>query len=157
LYHAELATQSSTVGNASFDANYLFAELGAQYNGVVAKLGYEVLGSDDGNFGFSTPLATLHKFNGWSDQFLATPNQGLTDLYVSLSTKALGGKWLAVLHKFNADDASETVDELGSELNLQYTTNIAKNFNGGIKIAKYSGDSGRVDADKIWLWIGTKF
>ena len=28
-----------------------------------------------------TPLATLHKFNGWADLFLTTPNAGLEDAY----------------------------------------------------------------------------
>ena len=157
LYHLELASQSSDVATSSFDANYMFAELGGQYKGVTVKLGYEVLGSDDGNYGFATPLATLHKFNGWSDQFLGTPNQGLKDMYLSLASAGLGGKWLAVLHTFEADSASETVDDLGTELNLQYTTKFAKHYNVGIKYASYQGDSGRVDADKIWAWIGTKF
>jgi hypothetical protein len=157
LYHLEFATQSSDVAATSFDADYMFAELGGQYSGVTVKLGYEVLGSDDGNYGFSTPLATLHKFNGWSDQFLATPREGLKDLYLSLSSSAFGGKWIAVMHKFDADDASDVVDDLGTELNLQYTTKFAEKFNLGLKYAKYNGESGRVDADKIWLWIGTKF
>ena len=34
------------------------------------SVGYEVLGSDNG-VGFYTPLATLAKFNGWADAFLA--------------------------------------------------------------------------------------
>lgn len=157
LYHLEFATQSSDVAATSFDADYMFAELGGQYSGVTIKLGYEVLGSDDGNYGFSTPLATLHKFNGWSDQFLATPSEGLKDLYLSLSSSALGGNWVATIHKFDADEASDVVDDLGTELNLQYTTKIAENFNLGFKYAKYNGESGRVDADKIWLWLGTKF
>ncbi|MFT6269982.1 MAG: hypothetical protein ACJAVV_002810 [Alphaproteobacteria bacterium] len=157
LYHAEVASQKSDVDAVSFSANYLFAELGAQYSGVTAKLGYEVLGSDNGSYGFATPLATLHKFNGWSDQFLATPQQGLTDIYLSASTKALGGNLLAVYHKFDADDASETVDDLGSEINLQYTTKIASHYTAAIKYAKYNGESGRVDADKIWVWLSTKF
>lgn len=157
LYHLEFATQSSDVAATSFDADYMFAELGGQYSGVTIKLGYEVLGSDDGNYGFSTPLATLHKFNGWSDQFLATPSEGLKDLYLSLSSSALGGNWVAAIHKFDADEASDVVDDLGTELNLQYTTKIAEKFNLGFKYAKYNGESGRVDADKIWLWVGTKF
>jgi hypothetical protein len=157
LYHLELASQSSDTATSSFDANYVFAELGAQFKSVTAKFGYEVLGSDDGNFGFATPLATLHKFNGWSDQFLGTPSQGLKDMYVSVSTAGFGGKWLAVMHKFEADSATTTVDDLGTELNLQYTTKFAKHYNVGIKYAGYKGDSGRVDADKVWVRLGTKF
>ena len=55
-----------------YDANYYLAELGAGYKGVTGTLGYEVLAADDG-VGFQTPYATLHKFQGWADQFLAKP------------------------------------------------------------------------------------
>ncbi len=44
-------------------------------------VGYELLGSDDGVAAFQTPLATLHKFNGFADQFLVTPAGGLQDIY----------------------------------------------------------------------------
>ena len=107
--------------------------------------------------GFQIPLATLHKFNGWSDQFLGTPSQGLEDLYVSLGGKLGGGNWLAVYHDFSADDASPTVDDLGSEINLQYVKAINKHYKLGVKYASYSGESGRVDADKLWLWLNVGF
>ena len=84
-YSVEYATQSSESGVTSYDADYLLAEVGTKFSGIGLKLGYELLGSDDGNYGFSTPLATLHKFNGWSDQFLNTPKEGLQDLYRSVS------------------------------------------------------------------------
>ena len=58
------ASQSNETAVSDFDTDYLFAELGAVFSGVTAKLGYEVLGSDSGMMGFQTPLATLHKFNG---------------------------------------------------------------------------------------------
>ena len=140
-----------------FDADYLLLEAGAVFNGITAKVGYEVLGSDDGAYGFATPLATLHKFNGWADQFLGTPAQGLVDTSVSLAGKVAGGGWMVVYHDFAADKASDTVDDLGSELDLQYSRKYAKNYYAGIKYAAYSGDSGRVDADKLWLWVGAKF
>ena len=155
-YHAEYATQTSETSTTDFSASYLFLQLGTTISGITAKVGYESLGSDEGDFGFSTPLATLHKFNGWSDQFLGTPSQGLIDTSFSVAGKALGGKWLAVYHSFNADDASSTVDDLGSEINLQYTTSFAKKYAFGIKYAAYSGESGRVDADKVWVWLSTK-
>jgi len=156
-YAVEYATQSNEISTNEFDADYLFAELGVNLSMLTAKIGYEVLGSDNGNYGFSTPLATLHKFNGWSDQFLGTPSQGLKDLIFTLSGKAGGGSWIAAYHDFSADDASDTVDDLGNEINLQYTKKFADHYTGGIKYATYSGESGRVDADKIWLWVGLKF
>ena len=157
LYHAEYATQSSETATSDFDTDYLFLEAGVVVSGITAKVGYEVLGSDDGAFGFQTPLATLHKFNGWTDQFLSTPAQGLVDTSFTLKGTFAGGTWLAVYHDFEADDASATVDDLGDEINLQYVTKLAKNYTLGLKYATYSGNSGKVDADKLWLWVNTKF
>lgn len=156
-YAVEYATQSNEIGTNEFDADYLFAELGVNLSMLTAKIGYEVLGSDSGSYGFSTPLATLHKFNGWSDQFLGTPSQGLKDLIFTISGKAGGGSWIAAYHDFSADDASDAVDDLGNEINLQYVKKFADHYTGGIKYATYSGEGARVDADKVWLWVGVKF
>jgi hypothetical protein len=116
-----------------------------------------VLGSDEGAFGFSTPLATLHKFNGWSDQFLGTPAQGLVDTSVSFSGKALGGGWQVIYHNFEADNMSDSVDDLGSEMNVSYVKKYAKYYSAGIKYAAYSAGDIKVDADKLWVWVGAKF
>ncbi len=45
-------------------------------------VGYEVM-EGNGVRGFSTPLATLHKFDGWADKFLTTPPNGLERRYVT--------------------------------------------------------------------------
>ena len=156
-YMFEYATQTSETGSTSYDANYLFAEVGVNFSKVTAKLGYEVLGSDNGEYAFATPLATLHKFNGWSDQFLNTPAVGLVDVIFTLSGKAAGGKWLAAYHDFSADETSTGADDLGSEINLQYSISLAKKYTTAIKYAKYSGANGKVDANKVWLWVSTGF
>ncbi len=159
-YKLEYATQDSDSATDSYSADYLAAELGTSFSGIIIKAGYELLGSDDGMFGFSTPLATLHKFNGWTDQFLATPKEGLADMYASIGGKVAGGKWSVIYHKFDADKASATVDDLGSEVDAVYTKSFSKNYSAGIKFASYfAGDltAGKVDTDKIWLWGTVKF
>lgn len=159
LYHVEYATQSAENGAADFDTDLFRVEGGLVAGGITYKLGLENLGSDDGQFAFSTPLATLHKFNGWTDQFLGTPAVGLQDIYAKVAGKAAGGKWLVAFHSFSADDATDTVDDLGTELNLQYV----KKYKGvvfGAKYATYSaGDAGagKVDTDKLWLWAQKTF
>ncbi len=157
IYSAELATQEA---NETFDANYLMLEGGVAYAGITAKLGYELLGSDDGEFGFATPLATLHKFNGWADQFLATPTAGLEDLSFSLSGKAFKGKWSATFHDYSADRSSASDDSLGSEINLVYSRKFSDNYSGGVKLADYdagNAEFGKVDTEKYWVWFGAKF
>ncbi|ADN75763.1 putative lipoprotein [Ferrimonas balearica DSM 9799] len=160
IYAAEYATQESDKAGVSFDADYTLVEGGIGWSGLTAKLGYEVLGSDDGQYGFATPLATLHKFNGWADQFLTTPKQGLVDLYASIGGPLLGGQWALVYHTYEADQATAGVDDLGEEWNVSYGRKFAKHYNAGIKYAGYSAgdvDAGKVDTDKVWVWAGVAF
>lgn len=157
LYAAEYAKQTSETAGVEYEADYMKIEGGAVVSGFTAKLGYEVLGSDDGAYGFATPLATLHKFNGWSDQFLGTPSQGLVDTYVSVSGKVGGGGFTVAYHGFEADEVTDGVDDLGSELNVSYVKKFGKNYVVGIKYAAYSAGDIKVDADKFWVWAGAKF
>ena len=159
-YRVEVATQTAESAGVEFDAMYLNVEAAMTFSAITAKLGFESLGSDDGDYGFATPLATLHKFNGWSDQFLNTPAQGLDDVYVSVAGKAFGGGWTLAFHDFSANEATDTIDDLGSEINAVYSRGFAKHYSAGIKFAAYSaGDAaaGKVDTDKIWIWLGAKF
>ena len=69
---AEYARQSDYANNpASYRVNYWLLEPSWTGRGLTAKLGWEHLGSD-GRHALQTPLATLHAFNGWDDQFLVT-------------------------------------------------------------------------------------
>ena len=110
-----------------------------------------------GVFGFATPLATLHNFNGWADVFLGTPTDGLTDMYASVSGKLGGGKWMVAYHEFDADEGSA---DYGDELDISFAKSFGKHYSAGVKYAAYSaGDAstGKVDTDKVWLWLGAKF
>jgi len=160
-YGAEFATQSSESGSGDtatdYDASYINANLAATFSGITAKIDYELLGSDDGAYGFATPLATLHKFNGWTDQFLGTPAQGLQDITFSVSGKLAGGKWLLAYHDFSADEATAEVDDLGSEINVQYVTKVIDNVTLAVKYGSYSAGDTKVDANKLWMWASTRF
>lgn len=159
-YQLEYASQDADTASTSYSADYVLAEVGTKVSGLGIKFGYELLGSDFGDYGFSTPLATLHKFNGWADQFLGTPKEGLQDIYASIGGKIAGGKWAVAYHKFDADEASETVDDLGSEIDAVFAKKFSKHYTAGIKLAAYSaGDdtAGKVDANKVWIWANAKF
>ena len=159
-YLVEYASQESQAGPANFDANYMLLEGGLTVTGVVVKIGYEVLGSDDGRYGFSTPLSTLHAHNGWADLFLGTPTQGLVDTYLSVGGNAWNGNWLLIYHNLVADDPTIGVDDFGNELDLQYVFPVGENTNIGIKYANYSqGDlaAGKPETDKLWAWLTVRF
>ena len=159
-YLLEYATQESETGQAKFDADYLLLEGSLTLNSINAKIGYEVLGSDNGAYGFSTPLSTLHAHNGWADLFLGTPAQGLVDTYLNLSGKAGNINWSLIYHDFNADYSTSTIDDLGNELDLQFFYPISESYDMGIKYAKYSaGDvaAGKPNTDKFWVWFRLRF
>ena len=157
LYTLEYADQEAEGGPTDFDAEYLFVEGGYNAGFATFSLGYESLGSDDGAYGFSTPLATLHAFNGWADIFLNTPAQGLEDTYVKVSGKLAGGTWAVVYHEFEAEDSTPGVDDLGDELDLVYSRKFGENYSAGIKYADYSADDFAVDTEKLWVWVGASF
>ncbi|MFV0476949.1 MAG: alginate export family protein [Parahaliea sp.] len=156
-YELEYARQDTERGSDDYDADYYLAALGVKYSLFTVKAGYEVLGSDDGQYGFSTPLATLHKFNGWADMFLSTPDEGLTDTYLSITAAIGPGNLTATYHDFNADEDSVALDELGSEVDVSYAMKFGKHYQVGLKYAAYNADDYSTDTDKWWLWASASF
>ena len=154
LYTLEYAIQKDYAGNPqSFEAAYWLAEAGLAAYGLTFKVGVETLESDDGR-PFQTPLATLHAMNGWADQFLVTPDDGLQDLYVSAGAAVKGVKLLAIFHDYSSDINSLSY---GSELGLLAVYPIDKHYTLGAKFASYAEDGRGVDTDKAWLWGEVKF
>jgi len=156
LYTAEFARQSDYKNNpTSFDANYYNLEGGVQAKGVTAKLGMEVLEADGKKgIAFSTPLATLHKFQGFADIFLNTPGTGIEDLYASVFTKVLGAKVGIIYHDFEAEEGSA---DYGDEVDLVVAKQVHKNVNLLLKYANYNADEFGNDTQKAWLQLTVNF
>ncbi len=152
--------QQNDYGSSPFEyvADYVLAEGTFSQNGLSAGLGYELLGGDAAR-GFQSPLATLHKFQGWADNFLITPNTGIEDLYVKAGyapgqTGPLkDAKLLAVYHDFSAD--TQGLD-YGSELNLLATAKW-KSLGLTFKYADYNAEDFATDTSKIWFQIDYGF
>ena len=92
-YSASYATQREAARNPlSFDLDYLLGEIKASYGAYSLGAGVEIL-EGDGAKGFTTPLATLHSFQGWADKFLTTPVDGIDDRYVTAGVlrRKMGG------------------------------------------------------------------
>ena len=153
LYTAEYTDQSDYEDGAPTNsATYQFIELGMGAESFSAKLGYEELGGD-GTYGFSTPLATLHAFNGWADKFLATPLAGLKDLYLSVAADLWGFKLAGVYHVFGADQGGA---DYGSELDVLVSRTFKKIYSANIKYASYDADTFSADTDKLWITLRLK-
>lgn len=158
---AEYARQSDAGDNpVSYDADYW--HLNAAYaagNGMTLGIGYEVLGADSSaGVGFSTPLATLHAFNGWADQFLSTPGAGLEDLYVSFKFKVAGWNLTAVYHDFSSDIGSFSY---GDEIDLSGSYKLSDRYGLLLKAALFSADSSspltNVDTNKLWVMFTASY
>jgi len=174
-YWLEYALENvhNKVANVYDNSYYWHIKVGGSiktdYGVPFVTLGFERLDKH-----FITPLATLHKFNGWADVFLkytaTSNNYGLNDYYASVGFKnRLIGKVMGVYHKFTAtDDFQNGGDNFGDEWDLLYTRplNIGKlkNLSFTLKFAKYNADDeaknagvGDKDTTKIWVMFTYKF
>jgi len=148
------ASQSDTGDNLNdFTANYYNAEIGTKIGKITLLGGLEVLGSDDGNVAFGTPLATLHKFQGFADKFLGTPNNGVEDIYVTAKTKLNGIKLAATYHNLSSDEGSI---DYGTEVDLVAAYKV-NSYNFLVKFASYDADERGTNTNKLWLQVATKF
>ncbi|MBE0484268.1 MAG: alginate export family protein [Bacterioplanes sp.] len=154
-YRLELAQQSAELANGNeFTTYYYLAEGSVNLSGIRTSVGYEVLSSDGGDYGFQTPLATKHAFNGWADKFLNTPATGLHDRYVKVGGQAMGARWLLAYHDYASDQGS--VDQ-GNEFNGLVSYALEKNTSLGAKLAVYQAGDVGVDTTKFWLWAEYKY
>lgn len=179
LYRFEYAVQSTKFNDTEqtqYDTDYLLMEGGVLVSGVTAKVGFEGTYRPDGFDhpdapAFSTPYGSNHDFNGWSDKLNFVGNDGLEDVYISVSGYAGPVKLIAVYHDYDyADDNTS----LGRELNLMAEAQVNENVTAGLKYAGFSTaeaykiqgdpdvedlnfeDTSR-DVNKFWLWVGVQF
>ncbi|MFA5632988.1 MAG: alginate export family protein [Porticoccaceae bacterium] len=149
-YAAEFARQNA----GPYDTEYLLTELSATIDVCKLTFGYENLGSDKGAYGFQTPLATLHAFNGWADKFGFIPNSGLQDRYVKAGISVFASELKLAYHSFKADEGG---GHYGDEFNAMAGYTINKNLSAGIKYAAYRADDFSADTEKFWLWAEMTF
>jgi len=155
LYDLELARQNDAGDNPNtVDAGYYRATLGGRYDVWTLKAGYEVLEGAPGDGAFTTPLATLHAWNGWADKFLKTPASGLEDVSVSLGAKISAWKFLAVYHDFSANNGGASY---GSEIDFLAAWTAPWKQGLALKAASYSADDFSKDVTKIWAFSSWKF
>ncbi len=155
-YTASFVSQSNNNQNlVSYDANYWAGDLTFSFTGFDIGAGLEILEP-----GFRTPLATLHKFNGFADVFVASSGtgipHGLMDFYLSAGTKIpLGTErvipFKVIFHQFEPESGS---GDYGDEVDLVVTYSISKHLGGTLKYGMYNsrgGSAGVGGADKTML------
>ena len=159
---AELARQTDYANNpAHFSHNYWLVEPSWTQGKTTLRAGWEHLGGD-GVTALQTPLATLHAFNGWDDQFLTTPAKGLEDRYLGAGGKFGHGKyddklvWAVAWHDYRSDAGSV---RYGREWNASLGFPLPGGLNGLVKLADYRANAFPRDNTKLWLqveWRGSR-
>jgi len=156
---AEAAGQTDW-GNAPIDYDAAYLRLDAALpvtDALTLGAGLEVLGGDADSPGeaFRTPLATLHAFQGWADQFLATPSEGIEDLFVSARVAAAGWTFSGTWHDFSAADGPR---DWGSELDLSAARPLGERYGLLVKAAFFDADDAAFsDVSKFWVMLTAGF
>ena len=153
-YYAEYGYQTDAFDSPlDYGANYFHVNVSASAKPGTAVLGYEYLGTDNG-VGYKFPLATLHKFNGFADNFLATPAGGLQDAYVSLGTNLpFGFKGTLVYHKFLSASGG---NDLGDEVDAVLVKKLSENLTLLSKYAYFFSDDSP-DIQRAVIQLDYKF
>ena len=150
LASAEYAKQNNYAnGSNIIDADYVLLEGGLVWKTHTFRAGWEQL-SGNGLYGFATPFATLHAFNGWADRFLVTPTNGLQDSYLSWNHKF--GKLTANVawHDFKSDRLNIYY---GQEWNASLAWAFAPKWSAMLKHADYQADDVGFDVAKTWVSV----
>lgn len=143
LYTAEYAKQSDYKDGSEFiDAHYFKLGGGAMYNSWSVRIDHEKLSSNDGKYAFQTPLGTNHLFQGWADQFLATPRQGIEDTFVTVAGSIGKAKLQAEYHVFKSDEKFQSIGKLGDKYGTEFDASVMYPFtdkiSGKLEYAKYN-------------------
>lgn len=164
-YTAELAHQSSADDNSrDYQAWYSRVSAGVSYRRLSLTLGQERLGSDN-SAGFITPFATLHRYQGWADKFVAlTPDQGLVDTNITLAGRFPGVRYRLQYSDFSTVKGSATI---GREFGAHIQWRIDKKYFVELKYADYQANKGAIsttgvagldtDTRRLFLSVAAKF
>ena len=156
-FAAELAQQSDAHNNpVNYDASYMRLDLALAFKQVTYFVGYEVLEGSTKQSGaaFRTPLATLHAFNGWADQFLGTPDVGLADSFVGAKGAIAGFNWQIKYHQFDPESGP---GDFGHEVDFSVAKKLNKNLSALVKAAHFEAEDIKSDTNKYWLMLSADF
>ena len=131
----------ATTNSNALENDYYLGELSVTFKQFTFLVGDEVL-DGNGTAGFSTPLATLHKFQGWVDKFLTTPANGVDDRYGTFTMlfKGVGPldtlTFVAAYHDY---ESTRLGIDYGSEANVSLAAKWNR-FTGMLKYGDYAID-----------------
>jgi hypothetical protein len=153
VWEGSYARQNERGGNpADYSADYILGEFTLKPGQFTFKTRAEILGSDQGH-SVQTPLASLHRFQGFSDQFLTTPPDGLRDysVFLEYDLGRIGPfrrvKTFARHHWFESHVNKRAY---GKEINLSLTGRL-EGFRMAIEYADYKAQTFSANSRALFL------
>ena len=160
LWEASFARQVDHADNpVDFAAHYWLGELGVEKGGVALFGRAEILSGNTDSLPFTTPLATLRRFQGNADIFFVTPADGVVDVSARAEWRlgAVGPfrdvQAFVRRHWFSAEttgaDYGVEIDAEASAVFGQTTFSAA--------IARYRTRGFAADTDRVFLTVSHAF
>ncbi len=157
LYTAEWSYQQDYQHSSPYQANRFNLMTGFTAYNFSFQGAMEQLNGSGPNRTFDTPLGTNHAFQGWADLFLVTPNDGIRDVFGTVSAKFMDNDSLilsGIYHDFT-DDAGRV--HYGKEWDFQAIKKFGKHYSLLAKYANYDADRYATDTQKIWVQGNVNF
>jgi hypothetical protein len=144
-YAASVAQQEETgPSTLDYDASYFAGDLAVifEQGGMTLGGGFEIMES-----GFRTPLATVHKFNGFADALLPSKgfDNGLEDIYVYAGYTIPVGNGIntkVIYHWFDSESDGASDENGGEEIDLVASYQINQYLSLVGKYGDYDADGG---------------
>lgn len=157
LYTAEWSYQEDYKHSSNYQANRFNLMGGFTAYNVSFQGAMEQLNGSGRNKTFDTPLGTNHAFQGWADVFLATPVDGIRDVFGTVSAKFMDNDSLVlsgIYHDFTDDTGNA---HYGKEWDFQAVKKFGKHYSLLAKYANYDADSFSTDTQKVWVQGNVNF
>jgi len=153
---AEVARQTDYAANPrNYAVTYALVRPSVKWRDLTLAAGWEHLGGN-GLSALQTPLATLHRHNGWADVFTTTPANGLRDFNVRLMQEfpdvgfVKNAKLDLRYHDFAATRGGANY---GTEFDADFNVSVLGRATAGVRFAYYNAKSFDADTTKLWLYV----
>ncbi len=161
LVELEVARQTNYgVNPRTFELPYGKIAGGLTWYRTTISAAYERL-AGNGVAAVQTPLATLHRHNGWADVFTTTPAGGLREVSARVLQELpdLGpfkGPKLD-LRYLDFRSAGGVSQHYGKEWDADLNTSLNGWFTLGVRAAKYTADRFDTNTMKVWTYLELRF
>ena len=159
-WEGSYARQTDFAANPfDFSANYWLGEIGVEARGIGLSGRTEILSGNDNAPAFSTPLATLRRFQGNADIFFTTPDAGIVDISLrsDLNLGSVGPfrdvRAFARHHWFSAET---TGDQYGTEFDAELSVTYGRTVMSAA-VARFRTRGFASDTDRLFLTIAHAF